>query len=592
MITKPLNILCYCVHAFIGSQSLEIHIQSQKHRRSIQSCSSLADTAQSSNSSHAVNAAEATLAFHNISHHSSSESMDCTPRFYAEIYCDSKISRRASCPKTKTEDILNKVLGQHSVDVAIQCLKEVSCFGVCTDGNNYGPFKIFPILIQFFDYKLGGIQTKLVELTSAPSETSETISSHISDTLRELGIVEKCVAFSGGNMNTNFGGLQSSEDSSVFTEFTKSVNKNVIGFSLPAHILHNTIQRGADSLGIDLECIVMKLYNYFSVYTVRTKQLKAFCESVETNNKQLLSHTKTRWLSLFPAIHRILETYEDLQSYFLSLPRPPKILKTFFTAKLSKAYLWHLLSLMSVFHDSIKAIEKERNSVIDIMNIIENVSSLLESRLACSFIAPETKEVLSCAQKEGFETEIDCFMQEAITLYRECNDYLKKWSASFSDFSCFKWMDLNGKVLMKDVEKCVTFLKEKGYMIDDAKCRDQLSNLDTFLERNSTELGNWSCNDKWVKYFENSEQECHSELLKIAEYFFALPGYSADVERIYSLLPAEWTHDSNDLNVDSVKGLLLVKYNFKHFSCSEFYAHVSSQREVLKKIQLNLGGAF
>ncbi|XP_066486947.1 MAX gene-associated protein isoform X3 [Tiliqua scincoides] len=585
-----------------GAQALEIHIQSQKHRRSIQNCSSIADiatfVAQSSKPSHAVNAAEATLAFHDISHHSSYRSMDCTPKLNAEIYSDSDVAKKVSCTRTKTEAIVNKVLGPHSVDVTIQCLKGVSCFGVCTDGSSHGSLKIFPILIQFFDYKLGGIQTKLVELKSAPSETSDTVSSYISDTLRQLGIVEKCVAFAGDNANTNLGGFQRSEGNNVFIELKKSVNKNVIGIGCPANILHNAIQHGADTLGINLECIVMKLYNYFSIYTVRTEQLKEYCEFVDINYKQLLSHTKTRWLSLFPAIHRILETYEDLQSYFLSLPRPPKILKTFFTAKLSKAYLWHLHSLMSVFHDSIKDIQKERNSIVDIMNILENVSSQLENRLECSFISIETKEVLSCVQEEGFDTEVDCFMEEAISLYRECYEYLKKWSVSFRDFNCFKWMNLNGKVLMKDVEKCITFLKEKGYVIDNAKYCDQLCNLNIFLERNSAELENWSCNDKWVKYFENSKhEECHSELLKTAEYFFALPGHNADVERIFSLMSAQWTHEKNHLNVDSVKGLLLVKYNYKHFSCSEFYKYVLSQQDILKKIrfiqkiQLNTGGA-
>lgn len=141
----------------------------------------------------------------------------------------------------------------------------------------------------------------------------------------------------------------------------------------------------------------MKVYNYFSIYTVRTAQLIEYCEFVDTNYKQLLSHTKTRWLSLFPAIHRILEMYDALQSYFLSLPSPPKMLKKFFSSSLSKAYLWHLHSLMSVFHENIKEIQKEKNTIIDIMNIIENVSSLLENRLQCSFLSLKNKRgVVMC----------------------------------------------------------------------------------------------------------------------------------------------------------------------------------------------------
>ena len=65
----------------------------------------------------------------------------------------------------------------------------------------------------------------------------------------------------------------------------------------PAHILHNGIQHGSDGLNIDLECIVFKLYNHFSIYTVRTEQHKEYRDFVDVNYKQLLRHSKIKWLS-------------------------------------------------------------------------------------------------------------------------------------------------------------------------------------------------------------------------------------------------------------------------------------------------------
>lgn len=584
-----LHIYRYIFFICSGAQDLEIHLQSQKHKKNIQSCSNVANISiffnQLPKSTQLINAAEAALAYHTIVHHSSYRSMDCTPKLNAEIYCDSDIAKNVFCARTKTESIINKVIGPHSLDVAMQCLKEISFFGVCTDASNHGSLKLFPILIQFFDYKLGGIQTKIVELKETANETSDTISSCISETLTRLDIVEKCIAFVGDNTNTNFGGLKRNEGNNVFTKLKTNMNKNIVGIGCPAHILHNAIQHGADTLSIDLESIIMKVYNYFSIYTVRTAQLKEYCEFVDTNYKQLLSHTKTRWLSLFPAIHRILEMYDALQSYFLSLPSPPKMLKKFFSSSLSKAYLWHLHSLMSVFHENIKEIQKEKNTIIDIMNIIENVSSLLENRLQCSFLSLKTKEVLSCAREEGFYSEVDCFMVESLSVYRECYNYLKKWSISFTEFQCFQWMNLKTKVLMEDVEISVKFLLDKGIIIDDAKCCDQLCNLNKFLEQNKKDLENKSCNDKWVKYFESTKiNECHSELLKIAEYFFALPGHNANIERVFSLISAQWTNERNHLNVNSIKNLLFVKYNFKHLSCSEFYKYILNHQGILNKI--------
>jgi hypothetical protein len=45
-----------------------------------------------------------------------------------------------------------------------------------------------------------------------------------------------------------------------------------------------------------LEYTIMKIYYYYSVYTVRTKDFKSYCEFVD------ITHSRVRWLSLFPAM--------------------------------------------------------------------------------------------------------------------------------------------------------------------------------------------------------------------------------------------------------------------------------------------------
>jgi hypothetical protein len=42
----------------------------------------------------------------------------------------------------------------------------------------------------------------------------------------------------------------------------------------PAHILNNCIHNAAETLEIDVENIIFKIYQYFHIYTVRTEELK------------------------------------------------------------------------------------------------------------------------------------------------------------------------------------------------------------------------------------------------------------------------------------------------------------------------------
>jgi len=121
----------------------------------------------------------------------------------------------------------------------------------------------------------------------------------------------------------------------VFSQLKVMLKKPLVGFGCPAHVLHNWIQHGADLMPVDVEAIVLKVFNYFAVYTVRTEALKDFCEFVDVNYQQLLYHSKTRWLSLFPAIERMLQLFPALKAYFLSISQPPLLIKKFFVNSFS-----------------------------------------------------------------------------------------------------------------------------------------------------------------------------------------------------------------------------------------------------------------
>ena len=157
------------------------------------------------------------------------------------------------------------------------------------------------------------------------------------------------------------------------------------------------------------------------------------------------------------------------------------------------------------------------------------------------------------------------------------------------EFTPFMWMDLSQPPDWNDVEACIKYLGEKGVPIDDAKCFDQVTNLKKFTESNisdaDAEFKGLQVHKKWSKYFEKAKNiDCYSELLKIAQFVFALPSHNANVERVFSLMQSQWTKERNKLSVESLKGLLLVQYNFKASSCNYFHAYLMSNRKLLGKI--------
>ena len=578
-----------------GALDLQAHINTPKHVRSVRgetASNKVTDffVRPGSKIDESASAAEGTLAFHAVKHHHSYKSMDCSCSLLKTILPDSDVARKMSCARTKTEAIVNSVLAPHSVEMVVQALSNVRYCGVATDGSNHGSVKLFPILIQYFDWKHGGLQSKLVDVHSTADETAATISKCIKDSLDRHNLLEKCIAFAGDNCNTNFGGVRrAAGGKNVFANLKKMKNSGtLVGVGCPAHVLNNCVQHGADTLDVDVESMIMKIYNYFSIYTVRTEHLKEYCEFVEVEYRQLLYHSKTRWLSLFPGIHRLLQMFQPLKSFFLSQDRPPAVIQNFFKNDLSEIYLWHLHSLMNVFHSHIGEIERENNSLLEVMNCLKSIQSVVNCHAQDNFMSLKVKELLGKLRQDGHDDRCDAFCAQVSLMYTTCLEYLEQWTVPLQEFTGFEWMALTKIPSWDEAVVTVSYLKEKEVEVDDSRCFDQLCNLKKFVEANhdEEEFNSLFAHEKWVQYFKGCKnEECFSELLIIAEFFFAIPSHNANTERVFSLMQSQWTKERNKLLVESVKGILFVQHNFKHMSCKDFHEYLGSQPKLLKAIR-------
>ena len=162
-----------------------------------------------------------------------------------------------------------------SVDTVLNDIKEYNIMyhRVATDSSNHKSTKLFPIAIQFFDWKDGGLQSKLLKVKTSKNEKSLNIAYEVKETLTKFGLFEKCISFTGDNCNTNFGGLTHKKGYNVFSRLLNDL-PNLIGVGCPAHILNNYLHHGKNQISIDIKSIIYKTYQYFCIYIVRTEELK------------------------------------------------------------------------------------------------------------------------------------------------------------------------------------------------------------------------------------------------------------------------------------------------------------------------------
>uniref|UniRef100_A0A0L8GIK6 Uncharacterized protein n=1 Tax=Octopus bimaculoides TaxID=37653 RepID=A0A0L8GIK6_OCTBM len=123
------------------------------------------------------------------------------------------------------------------------------------------------------------------------------------------------------------------------------MNESIDGAGCPAYILHNSAHTAANVLSVDVEAIVVILFSCFSSYTIRFQKMY-----VDVQYASILSHSKTRWLSLIRAVERIL-------FFFYFEEKVPQILVESFNNPLNEAYLYLVRSFEYAFSNRIMKIE-------------------------------------------------------------------------------------------------------------------------------------------------------------------------------------------------------------------------------------------
>jgi hypothetical protein len=76
---------------------------------------------------------------------------------------------------------------------------------------------------------------------------------------------------------------------------------------------------------------------------------------------------------------------------------------------------------------------------------------------------------------------------------------------------------------------------------------------------------------------------CNS-YISVSEYIFSVPANNASVERIFSLMAAQWTDERNRLNIDTIESILQCHYNF-NMTCSQFYNYVKTNPSMLAAVE-------
>ena len=441
--------------------------------------------------------------------------------------------------------------------------------------QNKGNKKLYPIVVRYFS-KTCGVVDAVLDLYNDSNESSEAIAHRILSVIEKNNLSLSSVSsYSADNASVNYG-----KHSSVYQKL-KLINSHIVQANCNCHVLNNCVKYALKAFSFDVESFVIKTYNSFSSSAKKSEALRDFCDFVDVEYKELLRHVPTRWLSLLPAIYRLLLCWPALKSYFISQEEDnvADIIWRGFSCEESLSILPHCIlnfvhNVLSIFEKAIKRLESNATTATELHGMMVNVGEMLQQRRADKFYGSNATELLQSVKvnfsdKQKFTREVDQFFQRSLS-------YLHKWY----DYEHSFFKDIAPLALDNDIEwsSLLSLVERVGISIDCDKLYEELCALRKVRSELSRLTGDVS--SRWVKFFA-TQQPDDTQLLRLVSFVLSIPVSNANCERVFSIMNALWTNSRNKLNFNLVKAELMMKMNF-HMSCNEFYDFISKDKDLLK----------
>ncbi|GBN12322.1 hypothetical protein AVEN_250723-1 [Araneus ventricosus] len=229
---------------------------------------------------------------------------------FTRMFPDSDIAKKFSCGHTKTHAIA-AVTAETYREKLVNKLRS-GLFSLSTDGSNdISDKKLYPLVINFFDDEKGQVVTSLLSLSESSNNTGEGIFNFIDAEFQKFQLKwENCIAFGADNTNTMAGC-----NKGVLGLFKKK-QPNLKFIGCPCHLIHLAAQKATNSLAVDVEGILIKLFYYLEKSSKRKSEFKNCQVLSDVKIHKIFKHVSTRWLSLENALTRLMEQWVPLQIFF------------------------------------------------------------------------------------------------------------------------------------------------------------------------------------------------------------------------------------------------------------------------------------
>jgi hypothetical protein len=493
--------------------------------------------------------------------------------------------------RTKCTNIIKNVVGPYFLNDLLLDIGDKYYSLIIDESTDVTVLKMLGLVIRYFSQKHSRIVCTFLSLVHIENGTAECIVESIKGLLKKYNLdLQKLQGIGTDNASAMVG-----INGGVFKKLKEDIPHLVLVRCI-CHSLQLAVSSASETtLPRNIEYLIKETYNWFSNSSIRQLAYQQIYSVINNGEKPLkiLQMAATRWISIEPAIKRILEQWDSLKAHF-DIVRikencyTSEILYSMYKDLNNKVYLEFIYNIVNLVQATNKSFEA---SNADVTKLFVNLNNLYLT-VVKSIVIP-TAKINSIA--EDFENRLDPNPYLGYAFEKACTDCsVSQHDKEIIKNRCFQLLIELAKQLkqrlcdnIKILEKMQYFsvtecLKPNKMPITDIACQfyanpQTISKIE--YQWNSLQLIPWSeiHNTElfWIEvknYRDASNENPFQNLVDVALRILCLPHSNAEVERVFSSMNIVKNKIRNRMKLDLLNNILNIKYGLKRIGkcCNSF----------------------
>ncbi|KAL0152560.1 hypothetical protein M9458_008748, partial [Cirrhinus mrigala] len=296
-------------------------------------------------------------------------------------FSDSTAATHFKMHRTKCTEMINGVLAPYFLKKLVADVGDQRFSLLLDESTDISVSKYLGVVIRYFSDTKQTVVSTFLGLVELEGGDARSIACAV------VGFLVKC-----GLKKEKLLGI-GTDNASVMTGVNNGVHKvlkeeyglkDLVLIRCVCHSLQLAVSHASnDTIPRSVEYLVRETYNWFSVSPKRREAYKAIYETINCGEKplQITKVCATRWLSIEPAVSRILDQWEELRLHF-SVTKSSEhcymaeVLYSMYSDPQNILYLTFLKSVLGEVQLAIKAFEGEQ---VDPLKLLESLVSLIKS---------------------------------------------------------------------------------------------------------------------------------------------------------------------------------------------------------------------